>query len=151
MTSLLNLMHNFQKLNKVNKQCITNTQYFYDNFIMNYPTLPIHAMAVICLVGTRTIIHMVIMINDTIYDPSYEIHSLNDVLYFNNIKDYMNNITIDSRNKIGKLVVKEFIEFIEIAKLINNKKHIIADNKYYHSQADYVLNNIDSKKILYSS
>ena len=33
MTSLLNLMHNFQKLNKVTKQCITNTQYFYDNFM----------------------------------------------------------------------------------------------------------------------
>jgi len=141
MSSVLKLMYKFQNLNNINKKCITNTKYFYDNFIYNFPELSARAVVVICITGIRTIMHMVVMVNDTIYDPSYDIFSLKDVKYFNNVKQYLDHITPQSRKILGKKVTEEFIEFTKYANLINNKKLIIVDDKYYQTQANYVEKN----------
>jgi|688.fasta_scaffold801381_2 hypothetical protein len=137
MTSIIDLMYNFQNLNNIKGQCITNAKYLYDNFNNNLPQLQARATPVICISGIKTIIHMVVMINDTIYDPSYELFSLKDVKYFNNIKQYLDNITPESRIKLGPSVIRDFIDFTELAKNINEKK-IVIDTDYYQEQADYV-------------
>ncbi len=142
MSSVLELMHKFQKLNNINKKCILNTKYFYEYLIYNFPELPARAVVVICLTGIKTIMHMVVMVNDKIYDPSYEIFSLKDVKYFNNIKQYLDNITPESRKILGKKVIEKFIEFTKYANLINNKKLIVVDDKYYQTQGNYVEKNL---------
>ena len=143
MSSVLKLMHKFQNLNNINKNCITNTKYLYDNLIYNFPELPARAVVVICITGIRTIMHMVVMVNDTIYDPSYDIFSLKDVKYFNNVKQYLDHITPESRKILGKKIIETFIEFTKYANLINNKKLILVDvdDKYYQTQANYVEKN----------
>ena len=58
-----------------------------------------------------------------------KIYSLKDVKYFNNVKQYLDHITPESREIVCKKVTEEFIEFTKYANLINNKKLIVVDEK----------------------
>ena len=136
------LMREYQKKHKIKKQCVTNCQYFYDNFKANCPlnTIKVKAVIGVSLNSDRTIIyegHVVVEVDEKfILEPSYEVYSTDNIEYFDNIKQFMNKYKIP--NKHMKHLIKDFIDFTKIADTINNGGLHITDNEYYNNQADYV-------------
>jgi len=82
------LMREYQKKHKIKKQCVTNCQYFYDNFKANCPlnTIKVKAVIGVSLNSDRTIIyegHVVVEVDEKfIFEPSYEVYSTDNIEYF---------------------------------------------------------------------
>jgi len=146
---IMALMHEYQKTNNVKKECITNTQYLYDCMKANFPASNARAKAVICVKtdekneSNTFIVHMVIMVNERIYDPSYEINSLENVVYHDNIKklissfDNIKDIPTSAKQVLSNTFT-QFIEFTKKEDEINNNGLLICDKKFYNDQADYI-------------
>jgi hypothetical protein len=142
-------MIEFQKNNNIKGQCITNTQYLYDHINHNFSNIKHKAKAVICVTNNNNIItcivHMVIIIDNNIYDPSYEIISLNNLSYYDNIKTIISVLPHVSKEMISKTFTG-FIKFIELADKINKGGLLVCDKDFYNNQADYV--EIKNKKLI---
>ena len=88
-------MREFQKQNNIKKQCITNTQYLYDNITMNSVNVkakPVFVFSHDDEEGTATFVggHLLVILDDgTMIEPSYDIFCLKNKSYFDNIKDLM--------------------------------------------------------------
>ena len=140
--NMILLMREYQKKHKIKKECVTNCQYFYDNFKANCPlnTIKVKAVIGISLNSDRTIIyegHVVVEVDEKfIFEPSYEVYSTDNIEYFDNIKQFMNKYKIPKNDM--KDVIKEFIDFTKLADTINNGKYIVMNKEYYDNQADYV-------------
>ena len=128
-------MHNYQTENYIKGMCLVNCRYFYKNILHNFPQSTARPAPVICVSGCKVIIHMVVIINDKIYDPSYEIFSLKDVKYFHSVKQYFDNNPPEFRLQLGPVVIKEFLNFIEFSKTLSS---LVIDDEYYTALADYV-------------
>ena len=86
----------YQKKNNIKKQCVTNCQYLYDiikmNSNSNVKTKSVIACSVNYEENTTIVIsgHIIVVLDDeTIIEPSYDIFSLENVSYFENIKDFI--------------------------------------------------------------
>jgi len=148
-------MRDFQEKNCIKKQCVTNTQYLYDCIRMNTSSKvkakPVIVVSIddelhtfLCVGG-----HLVIVLDDdTIIEPSYDIFSLKNKSYFDNIKDFMNsfdnksNCMNEELNKEFTFMLKKsvghFLNFIKLAERINNGELVICDKDFYNNQADYI-------------
>ena len=139
-------MIKFQKDNNIKGQCITNTQFLYDCIKRIYPN--VKAKAVICVINNNNIIkcivHMIIIIDNIIYEPSYEIVSYGNVVYYDNIKTIISNLPSISKDMISK-TFNDFIEFIQLANKINEGGLLVCDKDFYNNQADYVEKKMHSK------
>jgi hypothetical protein len=141
-------MREFQKTNCIKYQCITNVQYLYDCAKIN-TALKIKAKAFIVVslndkTNTLTCVggHLVVVsLNDnnteSIIDPSYDVFSLKNKLYFDNIKKLMDQYT-DISKEAFKQSISDFLYFIKLAERINNGELVICDKQFYDSQADYI-------------
>jgi hypothetical protein len=146
----IKFMIEYQKNNNIKDQCVTNAQYLYDHINHNFTNIKPKAKATVCLANdnendtTKCVCHMVIMIDDIIYDPSYEIISLNDINYFGNMKClslYISKYQLTSKEVYLK-TVSDFIKLSQVADRINNGELLICDKDFYNNQADYVEKNI---------
>ena len=143
LANIVLLMREYQKKHNIKKQCVTNCQYFYDNFKANYPLNNIKVKAVIgiSLNDDRTIIyrgHVVVEVDEKfILEPSYEVYSTDNIEYFDNIKQFMNTYKFPNKNDM-KHLIKDFVSFTKLADAINNEELTITDTEYYNNQADYV-------------
>lgn len=141
-------MREFQKENNIKKQCVTNVQYLCDTIKMNTRG-NVKAKAVLVFSSdneTETAIfvggHLVVVLDDdTIIDPSYDIFCLKNKSYFDNIKDLVdmfdNKVQLKSKIDIKKLVC-DHIHFMKLADQINNGEFLITEKKFYNEQADYI-------------
>jgi hypothetical protein len=121
---------------------MTNTQYLYDSIIHNFPNCKVKAKSFICYSKSKNIfvdIHLALILNGKIIDPSYEINIVGDMQYFDTISKLNNAKIIKPTRKL----IEKFINFIEISNQINNGKILITDKKYYNDQADYVESRIN--------
>lgn len=138
--ALLYKMHQFQKDNKITKQCITNVQYFYD--CIKASGFNVRAKAVIAFrmnnMDVYTVIHMVIDFNNQfIIDPSYEISSDNSYHYFDTIKgiiDFTTTNDILFEKKCITDIVNKFLKFKKFEDQINTGELVICDRDFYHNQ-----------------
>ena len=141
-------MREFQEKNYIKNQCITNTQYLYDcikqNSIINVKVKAIFAFSRDDETDTTIFVggHLVVVLDDdTIIDPSYDIFCLKNILYFVNIKELM-DIFDDKdylKTKVDiKKIVLDHITFMKYADQINNGECIVTDKKFYNDQADYI-------------
>ena len=139
-------MRTFQKDNFIRNQCITNCQYLYDcikNSCINY--VKVKSVIVISINNDDnnkkyTIVagHLIVVLDDDCdIDPSYDVFSLKNKLYFDNIKDFMKRIRDKSIPSI-KVVIANFLKFIKYADDINNSKLLISDKSFYNEQANYI-------------
>ena len=141
-------MREFQEKNCIKGQCITNVQYLYDCFKQNSNN-NVKAKAVIAFsndydkkISTFVEGHLVVILDDEIIiDPSYDIFCLKDKRYFDNIKDLID--IFDDKDGLKKKIdmkkmIPQHITFRKIAEQINNDEFIITDNKFYYEQADYI-------------
>ena len=77
------------------------------------------------------------MLDETlIIDPSYDVHSLRNKYYFDNVKDFNN--TFRGSLSLPKDIITKFIRFIKYAEEINNGQLLVCDKEFYNNQADYV-------------
>jgi hypothetical protein len=138
----MSYMHEYQKDNNITNKCVTNVQYLYENMKINYPSLSIKALPVICMVNdneekkTTIIAHVVLVINDIIYDPSYQTYSQKEKCYLSDIKTLRTKIHISDSNFIKQLI-KDMINISTCADRINQNIFDV-DNDYYNKQADYM-------------
>ena len=137
-------MREYQKMHNIKKQCVTNCQYLYDNLKANFPLNDIKVKAVIGISSKKdidtTILyagHVVVVVDEEfIFEPSYEVYSIDNIEYFDNIKKFTNSVS-NLNNNSKKHVIKEFIDFKKIADSINNGEALV-EKEYYNKQADYV-------------
>ena len=108
--------------------------------------MPLNNVKVKAVIGIllhehRTIIyagHLVVEVDEEfIIEPSYEVYSMHNIEYFDNIKQLMNAFAFPNKNDM-KDAIKEFICFTKIADTINNGELTITDKEHYNNQADYV-------------
>ncbi len=154
---LMLAMHTYQKVHNTKSQCGTNSYYFCDSINYNFPEANAQAASVIAysIKDHTAIIHIVVMIGNKLYDPSYETFSLKDVQYFHNVKDLknwlnekkitllltVNGIELNPLESL-KFIIKEMIRLTNISKLINNGGSGIMCKKYYNKQADFIDENL---------
>ena len=146
-------MREYQKENNITKQCITNAQFIYDIIKFN-STNDVKTKSVIVFSNDKetnsvTLVggHLVIILDDDndVIDPSYEVFSLKNKLYFDNIDNFMSyfneddKITLKSKLNIKK-VISDYLKFIKISEQINNGKFIITNKEFYNKQANYIEN-----------
>lgn len=139
-------MREFQKINCIKEQCVTNVQYLYDCIKMNnLYNLKVKVKPVIVVSfdkETKTIIcvggHLIVESDDgTIFEPSYDIFRLKNKTYFYNIKNLMDSYDNELKTDI-KTIICLFIRFVKLAEQINNGELVICDNEFYNNQADYI-------------
>ena len=152
-------MIEYQKLNNTKRHCIDNAQYYRD-CISNLPgNIEVRAVLGHCKQTrqNRTFIvvsHLVVVYDNKIIDPSYEIFKLKPNYYFT-LKDFVESVPLDQgfqNGKLSKEQVKEHLDFVELAEKINNQSLALPlaaqsdiSLEYYNNQADYVEECCDNK------
>lgn len=164
MSNIILSMREYQKENNITRQCVANAQYLYDTIKMNYSFSfnNIKTKAVIVFSNnneeqTQKIVagHLVIELDDgLLIEPSYDVFSLKNKSYFDNIKDLLN--TFDNKDEFKtniktKKLIYDHINFVKISEQINNGELLIAHDKdkweHYNKQADYVEKIYTKKRI----
>jgi hypothetical protein len=140
-------MREFQKEHNITSQCVTNAQYLYDIIKTNTSNdVKTKAVFVFSNDNMETAFfvggHLVILLDDdTVIDPSYDIFCRTNNRYFDNVKDFMNifddKTALSTRIDIKKLL-HDHITFMKLAERINNGEFIITEKKFYNDQADYI-------------
>lgn len=150
-------MIEYQKANNITRQCLTNSQYLYDCLTKNKVGKKVVAKAVIVItwnyadegenIKNWNIVsnHMVIVLTteenkEMVIECSHEIASMENKMYYDNVKSLMENCSDkESKKKIMEnLNLEAFVDFIKTAEMMNNDKLVIACEKNYEAQADYV-------------
>lgn len=142
----LELMLKYQKENNITKECLTNVQYVYDMFKCNingYFTFEAIPVMCIGIRGNDVIIvkgHLVLKLEDRIIDPSYEICSMDNVRYYDNIKTFFDALSLNEalQDFVRKDVVTTFLTFKSFADQINSGGLVISNKTFYNNQADYI-------------
>jgi hypothetical protein len=142
----------YQKENNIKSECITNCQFMYD-IINRYGGSNIKFKPVfvyskesreIGCDGTLCVRHLVLefTINGKTrtIDPSYEIISMEDPAYCDNIKDFVSFVKTSKTLNI-KLMIKRFLKFVDVANQLNNDC-IYKNDKYYKELEDHVSDTI---------
>ncbi len=149
---IIRSMREFQEKNGIKKQCVTNVQYLYDCIKINHSSANVKVKALMVIstdndAETCTCVsgHLAIILVDdeTLIEPSYDVFSLKNKSYFDNIKDLMDSF--DDKDSLKKKfdikkIVLDHIYFMKLAEQINNGELTIADKKFYNDQADYIEN-----------
>ena len=139
---ILHAMRTYQMQHTITRMCITNTQFYLDCVKQNHPELRAKALAVIVLAEDKAVVHLVVKIGNKIIDPSYDINSLNDALYFNSyvtFKKASKSLPIVYENENDeKWFLNAFMEFIDFAREMNNGQLLVVNKEYYDAQADYI-------------
>ena len=137
-------MRKYQKINKVEDQCMTNCQYLYDcikfnNIDVKLSVRPIYVVSIDEDTFTLMGGHVVVMLGDTLLEPSYDVHTTKNKKYYHNISDVLRVYKIPDKSLIKK-AIKDHIKFQKIADEINSGVILIASREHYNKQADYVEN-----------
>jgi hypothetical protein len=128
-------MREYQKENNIKNQCVTNAQYLYDiiktNSNSNVKTKAVFVFSHNNEEDTSIFVsgHLIVILNDeTIIEPSYDIFCLKNISYFDNIKDLVNifddKVKLKSKIDIKKLIC-DHIHFMKLSDQINNGELII--------------------------
>lgn len=134
-------MLEYQKINNIENQCVTNSQYLYSCIKHNLPDMLPKTIPVICVLADDNkvvygfITHVVVVVNNKILDSSYQSSSRNP-LYFENLKEVFDLVDLDNIQK--KFLTEQFINLFNLTKKINAGELIICDKDFYYSQHEYV-------------
>lgn len=145
-------MREYQRINNIVNKCVTNTQLLYD-MMSDFGIKNIKVDAVIAIRPPDLEIpqvkicagHLVIMIDDVLIDPSYEIYSMPNKLYVHNIKElseYLKSYNdIQSQNTLKNSIeycIDHHLRFKTHANKINNGIKY-ADDDYYSKLKKHLL------------
>ena len=155
-SNIIHSMREFQKDNNVKKECITNAKYLYDNMKMygfNVKTKAVFVISFNDEIGNFTFVsgHLVVVLDDeTILEPSYDIYCLKNISYFDTLKDlnemFNKDQIINFKKQFDfKKILNDHIDFKKYSEKINNDQFDeLEETLYYNTQADYVENYIQN-------
>ncbi len=159
LSKIIELMLEFQKANGIVKQCVTNTQYLYDCVKANISETLVKAQACIVVVEhpeiktIEFINHVTLRFQDgTVLDPSYEVYSKENKSYYATIAELMDVVEpgyfekVDGGQSLFREMVSNHIEFVGMARRINDGGCLVTNREFYHAQADYVEANFSCTK-----
>jgi len=142
----LQAMMVYQKKHNIKKGCMTNVQYLYDTITNSpHPYSSVKAAPVICFIndvspagvgncfGGHLIIETERDNKTEIIDPSYEVTSLKNKLYYKTIAEFKL-----AGGPIDKELIELFLTFKNLADQINDGVGIVHDKDFYNKQADFV-------------
>lgn len=142
------LMRNYQRINNIKQQCVTNVSYLYNQlkaWNMSHRAKVKAIFAVSDDDDNFTVVagHVVIYLdNETIIEPSYDVFNLKNIRYFDNIKDVSNEFKEEYKKIKFKdkceYYIKQHIEFMKIAEQINNGEILTANPTFLNNQGEYV-------------
>jgi hypothetical protein len=154
-------MNEYQKINKIKGMCVANNlvlhtiiKKYFPNIIERVKVVPVICYYFQTINDTHTPtfhIHLVLKIDENkIIDPSYDVDSIPDVLYLDNIKTFQLHITdLEQTNHKGtnfkypiddkKRIIRTYISFINYADLINKRTMNLTDKIYYLNILEWVL------------
>lgn len=150
-------MREYQRINNIVNKCVTNTQLLYD-MMSDFGIKNIKVEAVIAIRPPDLEIpqvkicagHLVIICDDVIIDPSYEIYSMPNKLYVHNIKELLEYLKADndiqSQNTLKKSIeycIDHHLRFKKFANEINNGVKYGGD--YYSKLEKYLLDKFKDK------
>ena len=144
---LVSIMIRYQEMHDIKSQCLTNTQTLYDllkNSSYTHVSPPDVKSAACIAVGWKnngemmtTKNHMILKVDNRIIDPSYEVSSLDNILYYDTYDRYKDDYS--GRPPFDKDDLDLFHNFTEYAKKINEGKFWPSpDLGYYKNQIDYI-------------
>jgi len=141
-------MHQYQKENHIIKHCTDNVLFLYDCIRASDPSLCPKICAVLCIkldIESKHVRinmgHLVVVIQDKIFDPSFELCGFE---YYSTVKNFKTRIheienTCTFVEPVDKrLCVKTFLHFQTLATRMNQGEGLISDRDYYNKQADHV-------------
>lgn len=147
-----NHMMKYQKKNNIKGKCLDNSQILYD-YCKNKGIKNVKTQAYICtgeteINGKKTIIlidkHMVILVNDKIIDPSYEIHSLSKKKYYKSYREFMDSEYFENFGGFDEIKLKGYLNFVKYSESMNSEciksDKFYSDPIYYDNQFDYLIN-----------
>jgi len=142
---LISLMNTYQQKHKIINQCLTNVQFLYTSVRHSFPSCDIKVVPA-CAVYISPIDHkpklnaghVVVMINNKIFDPSYEITS-QDPTYLLDMKvvgEHFKLLPVEGK----RLIIQTWLEFTSYATMMNaNPPYPLISNKeYYYAQGVFV-------------
>lgn len=146
LSNVMDLMKEYQKINHIEKQCITNCQYLYD-ILKKHTNMNIKVIAVLVVSvnnqekTTNVINHMVLRVDDDdmcIIEPSYDIDSMSNVWYKNTINEYMRSFQ-PPMNDLNRLTECSTLHS-KMTRIANNmnKGKVYCDKPYYDALSTYV-------------
>ena len=123
---VLSKIYEYQRVNDIKGQCITNTQFLYNFIKKHYPDTKMKTVA--CIVYHDSgeyrricINHILLKINNIIIDPSYEYHILNNKTYFYSYEDFFLTVyECGYKHEYMKTkYLNDFLFMIKISTMIN--------------------------------
>ena len=149
--NIIDTMREYQQINNITKQCITNTQFLYDCFKCNGFTKAKPKAFIIyseCKYGDEEagvfIFHLALLLDDTVIEPSYEIHKLEKKEYFTNIQEILPLLN-KAKKENKQHMIKQFLKFLDFERRMIEGDLLIANKEFYYKQADFV--ELNCKKI----
>ena len=141
--TIVNDMYAYQKKNDIKGKCLTNCQTLLD-ISRSLGVNEMKSCACICVAycGAEKLIfkkHIILLLsNGAVYDPSYEVYSLENKMYYHTYVSY-NQV---ENPPFEKDDISGFIEFIGISNQMNNGDFKLLQGKeldYYNNQFNYIM------------
>lgn len=138
-------MLEFQRRNCIQAECMTNTQYLYNQIrTKTNHHVKVKAVVVISVDEEKDTFmfiggHLILIVNGQVIDPSYDVFSLETKSYFDNAKDLLDSVD-DKKAFLERFpdAIRNLLWFVQLEHRMNNGEFCISNREFYNAQADYV-------------
>ena len=139
MENIVLQMMNFQHFYKIKGACATNAKCMSDYLKKTYPDKKIEVYPAIVTSDEGVRVHLIILADEALVDPSYDVFSLENKRYYLNIKEFVDAIEnpADKQNELRNLG-KDFMKYLDCANEINSGTFDNFNNELYNKQTEYV-------------
>ena len=139
MENIVLQMMNFQHFYKIKGACATNAKCMSNYLKKTYPDKKIEVYPAIVTSDEGVRVHLIILADEALVDPSYDVFSLENKRYYLNIKEFVDAIEnpADKQNELRNLG-KDFMKYLDCANEINQGTFDNFNNELYNKQTEYV-------------
>ena len=139
MENIVLQMMNFQHFYKIKGACATNAKCMSDYLKKTYPDKKIEVYPAIVTSDEGVRVHLIILADEALVDPSYDVFSLENKRYYLNIKEFVDAIEnpADKQNEL-KSLGKDFMKYLDCANEINSGTFENFNAELYNKQTEYV-------------
>lgn len=139
MENIVLQMMNFQHFYKIKGACATNAKCMSDYLKKTYPDKKIEVYPAIVTSDEGVRVHLIILADEALVDPSYDVFSLENKRYYLNIKEFVDAIEnpADKQNELRNLG-KDFMKYLDCANEINSGTFDNFNSELYNKQTEYV-------------
>lgn len=139
MENIVLQMMNFQHFYKIKGACATNAKCMSDYLKKTYPDKKIEVYPAIVTSDEGVRVHLIILADEALVDPSYDVFSLENKRYYLNIKEFVDAIEnpADKQNELRNLG-KDFMKYLDCANEINQGTFENFNSELYNKQTEYV-------------